>query len=122
MQLTNLSVNLFIVPGAPLPAGAEIVGDKAVKDNAHPIGAVLLYFRRTGMYSLFNADGLSSCDQTAAKAIHQAVLNSQTKSERLYIRLTPELKAQLQDAADAENRTISNYIEHLIKQALAKGD
>lgn len=45
-----------------------------------------------------------------------------TKTERLYIRLTPELKAQLQVAAEAENRTISNFIENLIKQALKKGD
>lgn len=40
------------------------------------------------------------------------------KTERLEIRLTPELKAQLQEAAAAENRTTSNYIENLIKQAL----
>lgn len=42
-----------------------------------------------------------------------------TKTDRLYIRLTPELKEQLQTVAAADNRTISNYIEHLIKQALA---
>lgn len=42
------------------------------------------------------------------------------KTERLEIRLTPELKEQLQAAAEAENRTISNYVENLIKQALEK--
>jgi uncharacterized protein (DUF1778 family) len=42
------------------------------------------------------------------------------KTERLEIRLTPELKEQLQAAAEAENRTISNYVENLIKQALKK--
>ncbi len=42
------------------------------------------------------------------------------KTERIYIRLTPELKAQLQAAAAAENRTISNYIEHLITQSIKK--
>ena len=42
------------------------------------------------------------------------------KTERLQIRITPELKAQLQAKADAENRTISNYIENLIRQELAK--
>lgn len=43
-----------------------------------------------------------------------------TKTERLEIRLTSELKEQLQAAAEAENRTISNYVENLIKQALEK--
>lgn len=42
------------------------------------------------------------------------------KTERLYIRLTPELKAKIQSAAEAEGRSISNYIEHLITQALKR--
>lgn len=42
------------------------------------------------------------------------------KTERLYIRLTPELKEQIQDAAEAEGRSVSNYIEHLITQALKR--
>lgn len=42
------------------------------------------------------------------------------KTERLEIRLTPELKEQLQAAAKAENRTITNYVENLIKLALEK--
>lgn len=42
------------------------------------------------------------------------------KTERLYIRLTPELKAKLQAAAEAEGRSISNFIEHLITQALKR--
>lgn len=42
------------------------------------------------------------------------------KTERLYIRLTPELKARIQAAAEAEGRSISNYIEHLITQALKR--
>ena len=42
-----------------------------------------------------------------------------TKTERLQIRLTPEMKEQLQALADAENRTVSNYIENLIKRELA---
>ena len=41
-----------------------------------------------------------------------------SKSERIYIRITPEFKEQIQKAAELENRTISNYIEHLIKQAI----
>lgn len=43
-----------------------------------------------------------------------------TKTERLEIRLTPELKEQIQAAAEAENRTITNYVENLIKLALEK--
>ena len=43
-----------------------------------------------------------------------------SKSERLYIRLTPELKEQIQAAAEAEGRSISNFIEHLITQALKR--
>ena len=42
------------------------------------------------------------------------------KTERLYIRLTPELKERLQAAAEAEGRSISNFIEHLITQALKR--
>ena len=43
-----------------------------------------------------------------------------SKSERLYIRLTPDLKEQIQAAAEAEGRSISNFIEHLIMQALKR--
>lgn len=42
------------------------------------------------------------------------------KTEQLNIRVTPELKEQLQKAADAENRTLTNYIENLIINALKK--
>jgi predicted DNA-binding protein len=40
------------------------------------------------------------------------------KTERLQIRITPELKAQLQKLAEAEGRTVSNYIEQLIKTSI----
>ena len=40
------------------------------------------------------------------------------KTERLYIRLTPELKEQIQTAAEAESRSISNYIENIIAETL----
>lgn len=39
-----------------------------------------------------------------------------TKTERIYIRLTPEMKAKMQAAAEAENRTISNYVERLVEK------
>lgn len=41
-----------------------------------------------------------------------------SKTSRVNIRLDPEMKEQLQKAAEAENRTITNYIENLIIQAL----
>ena len=43
------------------------------------------------------------------------------KTERLQIRITPELKEQLQQLADADGRTVSNYIEMLIKNAISEG-
>lgn len=42
------------------------------------------------------------------------------KTCNVTIRLSPELKEQLQRAAEAENRTVSNFLESLIKQALNK--
>lgn len=40
------------------------------------------------------------------------------KTERVNIRLTQEMKEKLQKAADAENRTLTNYIENIIINAL----
>lgn len=40
------------------------------------------------------------------------------KTERVNLRLTPEMKEELQKAADAENRTLTNYIENIIINAL----
>ena len=40
------------------------------------------------------------------------------KTERVKRRLTPEMKEKLQKAADAENRTLTNYIENIIINAL----
>ena len=42
------------------------------------------------------------------------------KTERLNIRISPELKEQLQALADAEGRTVSNYVERLIMEAVEK--
>ena len=41
-----------------------------------------------------------------------------TKTDRLQIRISPELKQQLQQLAEADGRTVSNYIEQLIKVAI----
>ncbi len=43
-----------------------------------------------------------------------------TKTEVVRLRITPELKEQLQQLAAAENRTVSNYIENLILRELNK--
>ena len=40
------------------------------------------------------------------------------KTERVNLRLTPEMKEKLQKAADAENRTLTNCIENIIINAL----
>lgn len=40
------------------------------------------------------------------------------KTERVNLRLTPEMKEKLQKAADAENRTLTNFIENIIIKAL----
>lgn len=40
------------------------------------------------------------------------------KSETIRLRITPELKEQLQKLAETENRTMSNYIENLIKNSI----
>ena len=40
------------------------------------------------------------------------------KTERIDIRISPELKAKLQQAAGQENRTVSNYIINLIQKDL----
>ena len=37
-----------------------------------------------------------------------------SKSERVNLRLTPEMKEQLQRAADKEHRTLTNFIESLV--------
>lgn len=42
------------------------------------------------------------------------------KTDRIYIRVTPELKEALQALAAAENRTVSNYIENLVQREIAR--
>ena len=42
------------------------------------------------------------------------------KTDMLKVRITPELKAKIQDAADADNRTVSGYIINLIMRDIAK--
>lgn len=43
------------------------------------------------------------------------------KTERLQVRISAELKAQLQELAEADGRNVSNYIEKLIMDAIKEG-
>ena len=120
LELTDFPVSLLLPNKCVLPEGTEVIGDRTVRNDKYPhgAGAVLVRFQ-SGRYALFLAGAVSPCDQVQAKKIHQMFLK-ENKTERLHIRITPELKEQLQAAADAENRTITNYVENLIKQALKK--
>lgn len=40
------------------------------------------------------------------------------KTDRLEVRLSPDLKEKLQSAAEKEGRSVSNYVENLIRKAM----
>ena len=40
------------------------------------------------------------------------------KTERLFIRVTADLKEQLQEMAKSENRNLSNFIENILLQKI----
>lgn len=42
------------------------------------------------------------------------------KTDMLKVRITPELKAEIQAAAESENRTVSGYVINLIMRDIAK--
>ena len=42
------------------------------------------------------------------------------KTDMLKVRITPDLKAQIQAAADADNRTVSGYVINLIMRDIEK--
>jgi predicted HicB family RNase H-like nuclease len=42
------------------------------------------------------------------------------KTERLFLRITPELKEKLQKKAEKEHRTLSNYVESILIKELKK--
>lgn len=42
------------------------------------------------------------------------------KTDMLKVRITPDLKAKIQAAADADNRTVSGYIINLIMRDISK--
>jgi len=42
------------------------------------------------------------------------------KTDMLKVRITPDLKAKIQAAADADNRTVSGYVINLIIRDIAK--
>lgn len=53
-------------------------------------------------------------------AHHPNRRNAMAKTDIVHIRITPELKTQLQALAESEGRTVSNMIERLIKEALSR--
>lgn len=42
------------------------------------------------------------------------------KTERLYIRIAPEMKEALQELAAADGRSLSNYIENLLRREIER--
>ena len=42
------------------------------------------------------------------------------KTDMIKVRITPDLKAKIQAAADADNRTVSGYIVNLIMRDIDK--
>jgi len=48
------------------------------------------------------------------------VVKKMTKTERLFIRITPELKTKLQEQAEKEHRTLSNYVESILIKEIEK--
>lgn len=42
------------------------------------------------------------------------------KTERLYIRISPELKTKLQEQAEKKHRTLSNYVESILIKEIEK--
>ena len=42
------------------------------------------------------------------------------KTDMLKVRITPDLKAKIHAAADADNRTVSGYVINLIMRDIAK--
>ena len=48
------------------------------------------------------------------------VMEKTIKTDMLRVRITPDLKAKIHAAAEAENRTVSGYIINLIMRDIAK--
>lgn len=44
------------------------------------------------------------------------------KTERIYIRVSSDLKATLEEKARADSRTLTNYITKLLTAAIKAGD
>lgn len=42
------------------------------------------------------------------------------KTDVVRLRITPEQKAKIKERAEAENRSLSNWLENLIRRELAK--
>lgn len=44
----------------------------------------------------------------------------ETKTERIHIKIEPSIKAKAQEIAEAEGRTLSNYIVQLLKAEIER--
>lgn len=44
------------------------------------------------------------------------------KTDRIAIRLTPAVKAKAMQAAKSESRSLSNWIEKMIREAIERGE
>lgn len=73
MKISEVSNKLFYSPDRKFPESTEIIGEYAVQDERHPLGAVLIRFKSTGMYALFSGGAVSSCNQSEARRIHLAM-------------------------------------------------
>lgn len=58
--------------------------------------------------------------QEQMRRIAETASKKLCKTERLQIRITPELKEKLQALAAEDGRSVSNYIETLIKREIEK--
>lgn len=68
MNKSNISAKM-VMGAAGVPEGATLVCDKAVIDDDHPIGAALIRWDASGLYSMLNAGVVSNCDQAEAREI-----------------------------------------------------
>lgn len=101
---------ILTAPGTPAPAEAI----KKLKVS----GSLCTYSRSIAKMLYSVPDGVELYERgdfgvEAPKA---------TKTERLQVRLTPDMKEKLSKKAESEGRTVSNYIEQLIKRDLEKSE
>jgi predicted HicB family RNase H-like nuclease len=55
-----------------------------------------------------------------AKTKNETNKSDSRKEGRLYLRCSEEMKARLQEIADSENRSLTNYIETVLKDKIVR--